>query len=550
MNLIKFLKERALALAGGAVRGGSPAEADRNLLISSPQDVRDFMLRQYDVWYTGDSNELLNFYTRANGVQTNYEPWYWKNVRSYFWSRSSSESDMKRTHSHIPQSIVDTFGYIMGRPTVSGSDAGALDTVLDECDFWTLYETQKAKTLYQGWGAYKISWDLDVSPQPFVSYYGAKDVDFVYKGGRLTSVIFKDWYALSETQRMLIVETRARHKGSVLISTEAFLQMPVAENDAQLQKIAPENWGEYPQLSGTDPLLEIRGSSDLLAYPCVFFSDDSDNGLNMPGRSIFAGRIDIFDDLDQELSQKANSVTKSTAVEYFNTDFLERNPETGLPVMPHLFDRKYTSFHGGKSADGTSLSSEPVQVTQPQINFREYSESAIETLKFALHGLLSPATMGIDVSVQSTQQSQREKEKITIATRNHLIDRETRLLRQVFRGLLNASDYLNDENMEYHDSVRDISVKYPEFADNSFEEKLQTLGDALDNGNLSPDMYLDKLYGDALSEDERSRELEFLRQSHDPSVQAEMQKQMMMMGGDGDEPAAGAMDPESDAGGM
>ena len=60
-----------------------------------------------------------------------------------------------------------------------------------------------------------------------------------------------------------------------------------------------------------------------------------------------------------------------------------------------------------------------------------------------------------------------------------------------------------------------ISVKYSEFADDSFENKLQKLGEAYVKGTISTDMYLDKLYGDSLSSTERDREYKYLKEKEE-----------------------------------
>ena len=82
----------------------------------------------------------------------------------------------------------------------------------------------------------------------------------------------------------------------------------------------------------------------------------------MPGRSIFTGKIDLFDDLDQCYSQAANTVRRSTTHEYFNVLYLEKDERTGMPIMPKNFDRKYIMFRGGKNADGRLLSLQEIHL--------------------------------------------------------------------------------------------------------------------------------------------------------------------------------------------
>jgi phospholipase C len=71
----------------------------------------------------------------------------------------------------------------------------------------------------------------------------------------------------------------------------------------------------------------------------------------------------------------------------------------------------------------------------------------------------------------------------------------------------------------------DVTVKYGEFADASYENKLNVLTGALSAGTISPKMFMKKLYGnDTLSKSEYDEELQFLEAER--NVQ-----QMMHIGG-------------------
>jgi hypothetical protein len=231
-----------------------------------------------------------------------------------------------------------------------------------------------------------------------------------------------------------------------------------------------------------------------------------------PGRSLYAGKIDLFDDLDQALSQSANTVRKSTPVEYFDTDFLERDKQTGMPIQPKVYDRKYVMVKGATTADGTSMSREPVTVTQPNLDFSKYSTEAVQILLQIMNGLISPATLGMDIAKKDNAEAQREKEKVTIFTRNKLARCEKKILEKLFNELLIANELMNTGVITVFDYT--ISVNYPEFADESFENKLTILGEMLVKGALSYKMYLTKLYGGTLSEEDYKQELEFLEEFH------------------------------------
>ena len=121
---------------------------DRETFINDDDYAQKTKLREYLVWYDGDSDELQNFYTRQNTIEYNFEPWYSRNKKAYFWCIASTEEDVKKTHSGQPRNIIDTLVNVCGVPNVStgkiGDDEGIpnlplmnLEAILEENNFWT-----------------------------------------------------------------------------------------------------------------------------------------------------------------------------------------------------------------------------------------------------------------------------------------------------------------------------------------------------------------------------------------------------------------------------
>ena len=517
MRLIDYIRNKIKKATGGLIRTEGEEDSERELLINDKRKIVEDKLREAMVWYTGDSDELLNFYTLQTNINYNYEPLYSRNKRGYFWSISSTEHDIKRTHSGQPRNIVDTLVSIVGKPEVTAGmktelnnwDA-TLEAVLEENEFWNLFRfEQMPMTLVEGWGCYKIDWDLDLTDKPIIKYYRAKDVEFIEKNRRLKAIIFKDYYTDGKLRNYLITETRALYQGNLRISKEVF-----EINGDDLKPLDEEDVAKIDELEGIDlNVIEITNFNKFLAVPCIFYKDLACN--DGYGRSIYYGKFDLFDDLDQCLSQSSNTVRRSTAIEYFNTDFLERDKITGLPKMPKAYDRKYTSFIGGKNSDGTQNTDSPVQVTQPQLQFNEYNAEAQNIMVQIISGIMSPATLGIDVAKKDNADAQREKEKVTIFTRNTIIDAEKRILKSLFNQVLGAVEYLRTGKITVRDFT--IGIKFSEFADDSFENKLQKLGEAYIKGTLSTDMYLDKLYGDSLSQSDKEKEKKYLEEKNNES---------------------------------
>ena len=519
MEISKFIQAKRLAAFGGLEKGMNPGELDAETFVNDRDAIMRLKLREYQTWYTGDGDELLKLYNKENTIDFNTEMWYWKNKRSYYWAVSSTESDVKRTHSGLPRNIVDTLVAIIGEPTVKMDDEGMnkeLTDILDSCSFWDKYrEEQLPMTLVEGWGAYKIDWDKRFSDRPYVTYMRAENVEFLERNGMTFGMIFKTWYENAKGERFLILETRSLQpsedggKADLLIETKAYR----ASGDPDDESLSEIGLDSMPSLKGVEDRILVKNVGNLLAQRCVFYRDPD----GLPGRSVYSGKIDIFDDLDQCWSQASNSVRRSTVQEYFDTNFLERDPKTGMLKQPKSFDRKYTMVTGGRTADGTLAGASAVQVSQPQVNFTQYNEEAVQIMINCVSGVLSPATLGIDVAKKDNAEAQREKEKITIFTRNWVIRKENDILKGLFSMLLTAQNLMRDESSAPVVSKSEISIKFGEFADDSYESKLRVLGDALMGGAISPDLFLDKLYGDTLSAADRERELEFLKAKFSPA---------------------------------
>lgn len=541
MTILERMRARIRGVAGSVLKTKRPDD-DRTTFINDNEKLGRMKLKEYDVWYDGDGDELLNFYTRENYIGFNYEPFYMRNKKNYFWAISSTEAQIKRTHSGQPRNIVDTLVNIMPFPLISaGEDTKKLQAVVRESGLEQVYKDEQLPlTLVEGWGCWKINWDKDVSDYPSVEYVSAENVDFIYKNGKIIGIVFKNYYT-SDKKRYLLLETRsiewrpnkaaaaeesephayninnarACEGERILVITNELYELPMnmaaTDDDTPLKKVDLKT---VPALDSVEERIEIGPFDKLFAVPCVLLGNTSRQWGY--GRSIFTGKIDLFDDLDQALSQSSNAVRLSTPIEYIDEEYLDRD-KNGLPKKPQAYDRKYVMMKGQKNGDGLATG-QPVQVTQPNVEFSRYSDHAVQLLLQILNGILSPATLGIDIAKKDNAAAQREKEKVTIFTRNALISGEERILRSLMEQMLMAKEFMDTGAVSVH--AYDISVKFNEFADDSFENKLEALGKAYDMEEISTDMYLNKLYGDTLSAEERAGEKEFLESARQARTEA------------------------------
>jgi len=523
-----YIRLKTLGITGLIESSIDPVvRANRYLFVNDINEVKKQRLEEYIIWYLGDSDRLKNFFTRANAISYNMDPLYNENKKSYFWAVSSTEHDIKRTHSGHPRNIVDTLVYIMSIPNIT-NDSDKTETVnknlqkILKANNFKQQITQQSRplTLVEGWGAWKINWDKKLSDYPILLYYRADRVDFIYQSNQLRAIIYKDFYQDEDAKNYVLYETRRlgdyTDPDTKVTTTSLFIEKELYEITPSDQLI-PCKLDRLPQLKDIVPQIIIQNFKHFLGYPNIFYHDVSEEFY---GRSIFTGKTDIFDDLDQCMSQGANAVRRSTVHEYFNTLYLETDPVTGLPIQPDAFDRKYIKYAGARGADGDAAGSQPVQVVQPNINFQQYSDEERNLLMTAISGIMSPATLGIDIAKKDNADAQREKEKVTIFTRNNLLDEEETVFEHICSDLLVAYELMNlKEGESLKCTEYQINVQYAEFANDSFEKRLEAIQTGWAGGIMSDEMAIDMLYGDSISKETKDRELKFLQDQRQKAEQ-------------------------------
>ena len=496
MNIIEVIRRRILKFLKLEKLDENP-NGERFTFICDEDNIIKQKLQEYKMWYIGDSDELLNYYTNQQLYGNAEEPIYNRNKKNYFWGISTTEGDIKRVHSGIPNAIVTTLTNVIGVPTTNIADKELnekLDKIKCKNNFENLLNQQQMPmTEVEGWGAFKVNIDKSISDTVMIQYYEAEDVEFVYKSGILVGIIYKDYYRYKNKDYVLL-ETRRIANGNSLVEYELFRMGK--NND-----VYPVECDEVPELANLKPLI-IPNFNKILGVASKFFYDPINKNY---GKSIFAGKIDLFDDLDQILSQDSQTVRVSTPVEYYPVDVLERQ-KNGQPKMPKVYNRQFLKKETAPNGDGTTDGT--IQTTQPQLNFDQYSNDAQNKLGFILTGLLSPATMGIDIAKKDNADAQREKEKVTIMTRNNIINRETKIIKELLSLCLSLQEYLDTGSITLQDY--DISVNFNEFANPSFESELQTLGPAWSDGQISTSRYVELLWGDKLSDEEKAIEVAWL----------------------------------------
>lgn len=494
MNLKDYLRKKFIQFLGIEHLTENP-KGERFTYLTNEEELIRKKIIEYKAWYSGDSDELLNFYTQDKTHNVG-EAIYNRNKKNYFWSLSSTEANIKRVHSGIPNAIVSTLVNAIGNPKITSTKQDEIDKIIENNELFNVFNQQQMPlTMALGYGAFKVDVDNSISKTPIIEYYDAEYVEYIVQARKLIGIVYKDYYKYNNHDYLLL-ETRRTDGKNSYIEFELFKLNN--QNEAE-----PVELSEVPELSNLQNLV-IENFPFITGVASVYFYDVYNRNY---GKSLYAGKIDLFDDLDQDLSQNSQSVKLSTPIEYIPADLCKRDKVTGDLITPQVYSRKFLPLETAPNGDGETNGE--VRTTQAQLNIGQYSENARMILDFILTGILSPATMGIDIAKKDNAEAQREKEKVTIMTRNNIIERQTKIIKELLKICLAFQEYQNSGTISL-DADYDIKVIFNEFANPSFENQLQTLGNAWVQGEISTKKYVELLWGDKLTEQEKQIEIAWL----------------------------------------
>lgn len=500
MTLKEKFKQAILKFLGLEKLAENP-NSDRYTFLGDPETIIKAKAQENKIWYYGDSNELCNFYTAQQAYGDARNPIYNRNKHNYFWGLSSKEAKIKRIHSGVPNAMVTTIVNLVGMPQItSGSDLyqKGIEEMEKATGFKNLInQKQMPMTLVVGWGALKPIIDKDVDPEnPLFEWYDGEDVQIIKKHDRIIAILYNDYYTINN-QNYVLTETRRVVEGSARFEYNLFK----LDQNNDVQEVPLDSVDQFAKLEN----LTIPGLNKVMGIPSIFFYDQfNEDG----GRSIFTGKVDLFDDLDQALSQASRTCRLSTPVEYIPVDLLKVD-RNGNPQLPERYDREYIASDAYPNGDG-EMQSGKIQTTQPDLNFQQYNDECLAILDMILTGLLSPVTFGLNIAKGDSGVAQREKEKTSIMMRNNVIDKQQIFIKESVTQWLILKEYMTTGKVTITDY--DISVKFDEYANPSFESISPNLLSMLNNGGMSPEMYVEKLYGDSISEEEKQREINYIKE--------------------------------------
>nr|DAZ19754.1 MAG TPA: portal protein [Caudoviricetes sp.] len=431
------------------------------------------------LWYRGDASELHQYYTQTDDLMGNAK----------FWAAQSTTGvNFRKIHTGLPAMIVDMLADIIvdsfNKIEVKGNNEAQTnwDEIAKENDFKETLKQAIIDTFVQCDGAFKISYDTDISKYPIIEFYSGKDVDFEYTRGRITGINFKNKYPKKDTCYTLFEKY-----------SKDGIKYELYKNDKLMK--------DYNSIPETADLKEPTNTKFMMAVPMMFNKSKKYRGR---GQSILEKKLDAFDSFDEVWSKWIDALRDNRTITYIPEDLIPTN-ENGDLLKPNTFDNRYAKV------GSTTSETESSKITREKGDF-DYEgmlQSYITALDLCLQGLISPSTLGIDVKKLDNADAQREKEKATQYTRGKVIDVLEKVIPKLVTICLKTYDLAQGKTAGEYEAI----VDFKEYANPSFEATVETVSKARPGQNvMSIEKIVDTMYGDSLTKEEKEEEVKRLKE--------------------------------------
>lgn len=431
------------------------------------------------IWYRGDPNEIEQLYWQLPQHEVD---------RQKFWaSRPTPGMEMRKIHTGLPATMVDLLaGIITSNINDFDFDAEVVADVWNEHiavenDTKHLIENAVKGTLVVGDGAFKISIDPEMSEYPIIEFWTGDNVEFKTKRGRIQEIIFKSFRPYNGQT----IELREVY-GHGYIRYETY----IGDNPVEM----PLD-GEFAGLVNVE-----WDGKDIMAVPVKFYSSNKFEGR---GRSLFDKKIDAFDSFDEAYSQWIDALRAGRTKEYIPENLIPRDPHTGKVLKPNPFDNRYIRT----DADMRESAHSVITSTSAEIKHDSYMATYSTALDLCLQGVMSPATLGVDVKKLDNAEAQREKEKVTLYTRDAIIEALQPTLEKLVDATIKA--YYRALGSEAPDYT--CTITWQDYANPSFESQIETIGKGKQSGIMSIEACVEELYGDNRTDEWKEEEVARLK---------------------------------------
>lgn len=462
---------------------------------TKPEVIFTRTLLENSKWLSGVVEELEYFYkiTYPKLIGWNTTP-----VISYFWYKVTPKTI--RVHSGLPSLISKTMVSLIAAPginyevTDNEEATERLWEILQDNNFedkllpdLVLYES------YGGFAGLKISQDDSITEYPIIEVVAPENLEVIVERGRVVGFIFKTRQKEGNDDTEIHEVYRKQGKDATEITYKKFkykktelVEVPFTSEEAE----------RYQDISINAPL------------PAVLKNNTSVNNQfkGAPyGISDYVNSQSIFNALDEVLSQMLTAIRFARPKRFISEDLLVNGP-TGRKAQFDDFEQDYEI-----------VQNDPDNATQQYHQFdtaldvHPYKEAFTTLVQQALNNAgLSPTSVGLTglEALAASADSQREREKTTLRTREMKLKLYREALNELFVKVLQFDDVVNRGTAagEY-----EINISFNDYSIPSFEQRIDTATAALNGGLVDVKHAIDLLFLDDLSDEEKALLVESIK---------------------------------------
>ena len=510
MTLIEFIKKKVFKLNKGYEKVDTNAQSTINQTFSNRTFTRinRFFLDEINVHYNGDSTKILEFYTKANIQQYPTEPIRSRNCFNYFWAKSATETNIKRTTANLVRTITLNLVNYTGVPQIYSPNEivnNLVNKIIEQNELYEQYNEEITHTIYEGWGAYKVNIDTLNNDYPEIIHYRAQNCWIVKENSTVKAIIFFDNYKSEDGKQYVVADTRyVMYRDGTpysCVDLDAF----IVKTNADYEKIS---LNELSFLKSQQEHSEFPNIPFILGEGAIFYEAKGLENEGLCGRSVFYGKIDAIDDYDQAISIQSTAIRRSAPKVTYPVSSIDM--VNGEPQTPDDFDTQYINVPYEMDGNGGSTHSNTPTVVQPQINLKIYDEMQESALEVIIGGLVSLNDIGRNAATffRDSAEAIRERSRQTLYTVNYIRKKEQKILKSLMNKCIALYNYfwkgVEDINVDEYE----VNVRYDKFLSPSKEQKVKVYLPMFQSGAISTDKFVRLVYEDEMSEEEIEKEVE------------------------------------------
>lgn len=406
-------------------------------------------IQEYQVWNTGNSRVIRNFYSNYNLEQ------------SYFWQEAPNNY-IKR-HCGIPKLISNKMGTIIfgsgfkpnvtiykteNRKVTEDKDEQAtkdaqdvLNALFEKTKLLKQLHAQAVKESWCGESFLKFNYDLTLSQFPIIKAYDLTNAEVVVEKGITKSIIFHSWYYKKKNERDLPKKYRydeeyTTDNGYAIIYNRLY----ELQTDGKIKEVSLET---IEETQGINPIYDFNKQiKGMLAFHKPNRLPNNEFPDCPYGASDYQGAIDSFDGLDEVYSEFVAETRNNKTIRYIPADMIPVD-ENGIPMLNIA---KWITNYQKVVGDQDQGTNSEIQIQQIPDKTASLAEKYLKYLTNSINlAGLSPLALGVTglEAINAGETSQKERNRVTLETRSDKINNYWKpFLKEVTLQLLNFNNWL------------------------------------------------------------------------------------------------------------